>query len=175
MPHYFFFPSYSLKGGIIYLMLWKKNRSQINESRRLVMGTKTLLWMSVLTFTWLKKKSNIIFNLKRNFASSIIHLNYVELLSLRVQSSSLPRERSLNCRIISWYIWKEMLYIWFNQKIIKMTLSDLSDKKNNLFEIGHQTKIIQWNSIITRKKILISTPSFYKYWLTKYLLKHAMG
>lgn len=119
------------------------------------MGTKTLLWMSVLTFTWLKKKSNIIFNLKRNVASSIIHLNYVELLSLRVQSSSLPRERWLNYRIISWHIWKEMLYIWFNQKIIKMTLSDLSDKKNNLFEIGHQTKIIQWNSIITRKKINI--------------------
>lgn len=33
-----------------------------------------------------------------------------------------------------------------------MTLSDLTDKKNNLFKIGHQTKIIQWNSIITRRK-----------------------
>lgn len=33
-----------------------------------------------------------------------------------------------------------------------MTLSGLTDKKNNLFKIGHQTKIIQWNSIITRRK-----------------------
>lgn len=37
----------------------EKNRSQTNESQRLVMGTE-ILWMLILTFTWLKKRSILI-------------------------------------------------------------------------------------------------------------------